>query len=808
MLKNYFKIAYRSLIKNKTYSLINIIGLSLGLSCCITILLYVQDETSYDNFYENEKDLYRLVLERKYPDHVTNYAIIPAGFSEILAEEIPEIKESTRLVGFPNFGATFKYEDNVFEEKWAFFADSNFFRVLDFDLLQGDPNTALTNPNSIILTESSAQKYFGSDDPIGKTIDANGVDVEVVGIMQDIPENSHIKFEFLTSTSALGFLAQPNYIAFSSYNYVLLEEGADKSVVEAKLPAVVEKYAAGQIERNLGVSYAEYQAAGNGYVYTLQPISDIHLTSNMDAEIKPNGNIVYVYIFISIAIFILVLAGINFVNLATAKSAERAKEVGLRKVMGSNRQQLIAQFLAESVFITVISLIVSIALIQAVLPYFNSLASKSLELDLFSSGFIIPALLLFVVMVGILAGLYPSFYISSLQPVEVVKGKFKSNAKGKILRNGLVVFQFAISMILVTGTLIVFDQMEFIQNKRLGYNTENVLVLERINTLDQPDSFIDAVENLPDVRAVTSASSMPDGFFFGTQFQLPGQADVFTTKGMTVDDAYFSTMEVNLAEGRPFSEDFSDSLNLILNQTAVETFGLSDPIGEVLSTSNPLPDGTNQIVNYTIVGVVEDFNFESLRTSITPLAIFSDESQVGGTTFMPIRFESSNTQQTIAAVENLWDRFNPGEPFIYTFLDTQLNQLYAAEERSGTLLGLFASLAIVIACIGLFGLAAYMAYQRTKEIGVRKVLGASVFGIIVLLSKEFTKLIGISFLVAVPVSYVLMEQWLQNFAYRTEMTLGTFLISGVLALLVAILTVSGQSIKAATTNPVNSLKSE
>lgn len=808
MLKNYIKIAYRSLIKNKTYSLINIVGLSIGLTSCIIILLYVQDETSYDNFFENEDDLYRLVLERRYPDHVTNYAIIPAGFSEILAEEIPEIKQSTRLIGFPNFGATFRYEDNVFEEKYAFFADSNFFNVLDFELLQGDPNTALTNPNSIILTESTARKYFGTENPIGKTIDANGADVEVVGVMQDIPENSHIKFDFLTSTSALQFLTQPNYISFSAYNYLLLEEGVDETIVEAKLPAVVEKYAAGQIERNLGVSFAEYQEAGNGYIYSLQPIGDIYLTSNLDAEIKPNGNIVYVYIFISIAIFILLLAGINFVNLATAKSAERAKEVGLRKVMGSSRQQLIAQFLAESVFITIISLLVSITLIQVSLPYFNNIAQKSLEIDFFSSSLIIPALLLFVILVGILAGLYPSFYISSLQPVEVVKGKFKSNSKGKLLRNGLVVFQFAISMILVSGTLIVFDQIEFIQNKRLGYNKDNVMVLERINTVDQQDSFFDAIGNLPDVTAVTGTSAMPDGYFFGSQFQLPGQADVFTTKSLTVDDNYFTAMDIDLVEGRSFSEDFSDSLNLILNQTAVNAFGLIDPIGTVLSTSNPLPDGTNQIVNYSIIGVVDDFNFESLRTAVTPLAIYSDESQAGFTNLMPIRFNSTNIQQTVASVESLWNVFNPGEPFIYTFLDGQLNQIYAAEQRSGSLLAFFASLAIIIACIGLFGLAAYMAYQRTNEIGVRKVLGASVFGIIILLSKEFTKLIGISFIVAVPVSYLLMEQWLQNFAYRTEMTISTFLLSGILALLVAILTVSGQSIKAAITNPVNSLKSE
>lgn len=808
MLKSYLKIAFRSLTKNKAYTVINILGLSFGLACCIMIALFVQEETSYDTFYEDGDNIYRMVLERKYPDHVNHFAIIPAGFSEILAQEIPEIKESTRLIGFPNFSTIVRFEDKIFEEHYTFSADSNFFSVLNFKMILGDAAVALKNPNTVILTQSTAKKYFGDENPLGKNIEFNGNPIEVVGVMEDVPQNSHIKFDFLSSTTNLGFLNVPNYISFSSYTYLLLEPGSNKEAVEAKLKDVVEKYASGQIEQNLGISYAEYQAAGNGYKYTLQPIADIYLTSNLESEIKPNGNIMYVYIFISIGAFILLLAGINFVNLATAKSAERAQEVGLRKVMGSDRKHLILQFLTESTFITFISLILGIAFIQLALPFFNELAGKTLELGLFSSQITVPALIIIVLIVGILAGLYPAFYISSLQPIEVVKGKFKSNNKGKWLRNGLVVFQFSISMILISGTLVVYNQMEYIQNKRLGFNKENVLVIERSNVVEQTESFKNALLNIPQVSSVTQASTMPGGYFFGSQFQKPGEADVLTTKSLSVDDHYFETMAIEITEGRTFSEDFNDSLNVIINKTAVKTFGLADPVGATLTTNTPDQSGNIVTTNYTVIAVVDDFNFESLRSNVTPLAIYSDEGSVGFATYMPIRFEAANIQQTVANIQEAWDLYAPGEPFLYSFLDSDLNQMYESETVSGTLLAFFSILAIIIACVGLFGLAAYLAFQRTKEIGVRKVLGASVLGIIVLLSKDFTKLVGISFVFAVPVSWYLMNNWLDNFAYQTELSLWTFLLSGALALGIALLTVSWQSVKAALTNPVNSLKTE
>lgn len=808
MLKSYLKIAFRSLVKNKIYTIINILGLSFGLGCCILILLFVQDETSYDKFFTDGDDIYRMVLERNYPDRTTNFALIPSGFSEIVADEIPEVQASTRLVGFPNFSTIVTYQDKVFEEYYYFSADSNFFSILDFEILQGDADRAFMNPNTVVITESTAFKYFGTENPIGKNIKVNDNDIEVVAVMQDVPQNSHIKFDFLSSTTNLGFLNNPSYISFSSYTYLKLEPGTDKALIESKMVNVVEKYASGQIEENLGMSYQDYKAAGNGYVYYLQPISDIHLISNMDAEIQPNSNILYVYIFISIGAFILLLAGINFVNLATAKSSERAKEVGLRKVMGSEKKHLIFQFLTESTFITFISLVLGIALIQITLPFFNDLSEKTLVFELLSNSITIPSLILFVVLVGVLAGLYPAFYISSLQPVEVVKGKFKSNSKGKWLRNGLVVFQFTISMILISGTMVVYNQMEYIQNKRLGFDKENVIVLERTNVIDQRESFQNSLLTIPQIKSVTSATAMPGDTFFGSLFKKQGESEVLTTKSLAVDDYYFDTMGISITEGRGFAESFNDSLNLILNQNAVISLGLNEPIGTVLSLSTQDNEGNTTVTNYTVIGVVDDFNFESLKTDVTPLAIYSSESAFGFAGYTPIRFETNNVEQLIADINDTWEAYAPGEPFRYTFLDTDLDQMYKAEQVSGTILAFFSFLAIIIACVGLFGLAAYMAYQRTNEIGVRKVLGASVFGIIILLSKDFAKLVGIAFLLAVPISYYFMNQWLGNFAYQTDLNIGVFLIAGILSLLIALLTVSWQSLKAAIANPVDSLKSE
>ena len=808
MLKNYLKIALRSLLKNKVYTVINILGLSVGLACCVLILLHVEDELSYDDFHPNKQQLYRVALERVYPDHTSFYAIIPSGFSEVFNDEIPEVEHATRLLGFPTFANVVEYRDKVFEENYVFFADSNFFEVFDYQLLQGDPNALLKNPNTVILTRSTAQKYFGAENPVGKTLEINDNETEVVGVMEDIPENSHMTFDFLSSSTNLGFIRQPNYTSFSSYTYLKLQDGATMEQVEAKIPELVERYASGQIERNLGISYEEYVAAGNGYHYFLQPISDIYLHSNLESEIKPNSSMVYVYIFVSIAILILGIACINFVNLATARSAERAREVGVRKVMGSDRSQLIRQFLTESVFISLLSLVAAVGIIQMVLPLFNNLAQKELVINLFGNSMAGPLLLGFTLLIGLLAGLYPAFYISSIKPVEVMKGKFQSNSKGKWLRNGLVVFQFAISIILISGTLIVYSQMDFINSKNLGYEKENILVIENIFNLDQPNAFKEELRGLADVASVGATSTMMGDNFFGIQFQQSGESEVLTTKGLTVDDHFIETMGINILSGRSFSENFDDSLNIILNEAAVNALGIENPVGARLTSTNNNADNEQVTSVFNVIGIAENFNFESLRTGITPLAILSSESVIGFESFLSVRMVNSNFSENVNRFEDIWNSMVTDRPFSYYFLENDLAELYKAEQTSAKIFAVFAVLAIIIACVGLFGLAAYTAYQRTKEIGIRKVLGASVSGIILLLSKDFAKLVGIAFFIAAPVAYLVMSAWLQNFAFRIEPGIATFLTAGLIALLIAIFTVSYQAVTAAVVNPVKSLRSE
>lgn len=807
MLKNYLKIAFRSLLKNKVYSVINIVGLSVGMACCILILFHVQDELSYDNFHENGDRIYRVALERIYPDHVNNYAVIPSGFSDVFTSDLPEVKQSTRLLGFPNFTNVVEYQDQIFEERYVFFADSNFFNVFPFEIIQGEADDALRNPNTVILTESTADKYFGNENPVGKTITINNQENEVAGVMQDIPRNSHLKFDFLASTTNLGFIQQPNYISFSSYTYIELFDSATREQVEAKFPEIVERYASGQIERELGISYEEYTAAGNGYNYFMQPIGDIHLYSNLENEIKPNGNITYVYILSSIALFILIIAGINFVNLSTARSTERAREVGIRKVMGSERRQLIRQFISESVFISIVSLIIAVGIIQIILPFFNNLAGKGLTSELFITGWTPIVLIGFALLVGILAGLYPAFYISSLLPVEVLKGKLKSTSEGLWLRNGLVVLQFAISIILISGTLVVSDQMDYLQNKRLGFDKENVLVIDGAGNVEQLDAFKEELRRIPGVMDAASSSTVPGGIFFGIQFQQKGGADVLTTKAFVADDHYFDTMKMNILDGRAFSENFNDSLAIILNQTAVRSLGYDDPVGISLQ-GNVNINNESVAVPFKVVGVVEDFNFESLRAPITPLAILSSEGPQGFQNQVSIRFTTQNIRETLSKVENVWNDFVPQSIFSYSFLDHELSAQYESEQRAGNILGVFAIVAIIIACVGLFGLAAYMAFQRTKEIGVRKVLGATVPNIILLLSKDFTKLVGISFVVAFPVAWFMMQRWLENFAFRIDLSVMTFVTAGIITLIIACITVSYQSLSAALMNPVKSLRNE
>lgn len=812
MLKNNIKIALRSLQKNRIYTFINVLGLSIGIASSLMILLHVEDELSYDNYHSKGDNIYKVVLERVYPDHVTNYAIIPHSFSEVMVKDFPEVKNVVRMFGnAPNNPVMVKYVDETGEEKsfeeTAFAAaDSTFFQIFDFDLVKGDRSSVLDEPQSMVITEAMSLKYFSEKDPIGKTLQTDFGEFKIAGVCKNVPENSHFEFGFVAALNTFPFIRNENFFSFSTHMYVELNDKSDFKSLEAKFPEMVERYAAPQIEGALNTTFEEYVAAGNGYNYSLIPLSDIHLfPTKYQNSLKNGGDINDVYIYISIAILITLIACINFMNLATARSTERAKEVGIRKTLGSPKKQLVAQFLTESVLLSVFATIIAFGILFLALPYFNNIIEKSLTLSL-TGSILLPMTLGYALIVGLLAGSYPAFVLSSFNPVVVMKGKMQTNKSSGWLRNGLVVFQFAISIILICGTLIVKDQIDFMSELDLGYDKEHLVIIERVGTLnEQTDVFLKEVQSLPEVVAAGGSSLIPVNQYFGAQFLPPGGAEVITTNTMAMNDDYIETMGFEIVGGRGFSEDFNDSLSLIINERTVELLGVADPVGMKLrNTTINAPEG----VEFEIVGVVKDFHYMSLRDEISPFVLMSTELQsFGGVGLVTARISAADIEGSLSAIEKKWRAFAPQDPFKYKFLDDELDQQYRSEANSGKVFGLFAALGILIACVGLFGLAAYMASLRTKEIGVRKTLGASVGGVVILLSKDFTKLILFALLIAVPLSYYFMDQWLDNFAYRTQIRMLTFVVSGGMALLIAWITVGYQTLKAAMINPVNSLRS-
>lgn len=826
MIKNYLKVAFRSLLKQKAYSAINILGLSIGIASCLLIVLFVTDEFSYDKFHAKADRIYKFTLERIYPNHSTNYAVVPHSFGAVIPKDFPEVEQVVRAQAFNNVLVTYpnpKGELIQFEEQKMMAAEKNFYDVFSIKLLKGEPGKVLTKNTDVVLTEETARRYFGDDEPIGKILKIFGNDFSVTGISENVPENSHFDYDFMFYWSDEGQQGQrqpENFTSFSVHTYLLVRPGTDPKALEAKFPKMVDTYAAAQIERDLGKSWADYKKEGNGYRYFLQPLTSIHLDpTNIEYKIKPvGGSINQVYFLIAVALLIVLIACINFMNLATARSAERAREVGVRKTMGSAKSQLVYQFLTESLIISFIATALSLIIVELALPAFNNLASKHLTLQF--NPLIVSGLLVLAFVVGILAGSYPAFILSAFNPVTVMKGNFSSNAKGTWLRNGLVIFQFWISIVLIVGTLVVSDQMAFMLKKELGYDKEQLLVIERTFQLrDRFQTFKDELEKIPGIQATASTSSKlgDEGDMFGAQFQPMGSSEILTTKNMVIDDDFAQTVGFEFVKGHGYSKETNDSLSIILNETAVKTMGLgSDPIGQKLRHNIQTPEG-NQTVVFTIIGVIKDFNFQSLRDKITPLTIQSNESPATFTQYIYARLNSNDYKSILAQIEPKWKEMisltrQPGEPaempLKYQFLQDNLASAYEAEQRAGTLFKVFSSLAIAIACVGLFGLAAYTANLRTKEIGIRKVMGASVTSVIMLLTKEFTKLIGIAFLLAVPLSWYMMDNWLNGFAFRTNIGVGTFLFAGALALGISWLTVSYQSIKAAIKNPVNSLKSE
>ena len=810
MLKNYFNVALRNLFKHKLYSLINVLGLSIGLTCFLMISLYVVDELSYDNFHTDAERIYRMDFSGNIngSEFITALASAPAG--PTMPEEFPEVEESTRLRGSGNWTIRRKDEDNAYNEENVVFVDANFFTFWDFNLINGDAVTCLERPNTLVISQSVAEKIFGDDDPVGEIVVMdNDEDWEVTGVYEDMPSNSHFKYGIMLSMESREEAKQKFWMSFNFNTYIKLAEGSEAAELEAKFPDLIQKYIGPEIEQFMGASMEEFEEAGNSAGFYLFPLTDIHLYSEKLGELDTNGDIKYVLIFTAIAMFILILACINFMNLSTARSAGRAKEVGVRKVMGAYKSQLRKQFLTEAFLITLISILIAYSLAFVLLDQFNQLADKVMAFNSLLSPQFILIMIGVLIVVGFLAGSYPAFFLSKFRPVEVLKGKLNLGLKGGGLRSTLVVLQFCVSIIMIIGTAIVYQQLSYIQNKKLGFSKDHVLLVHNPWMMgDKSESYKNEVLQYAKIKSATLSGFLPVPSNNNNNLWFPGanptKDESYVFSEFRVDHDYLKTLDIEIKEGRDFSRDFpSDSSAILLNEAAVDRLGWDEAIGKKLSTYGGSQENPT-VETFTVVGVVKNFHFQSLRNSIEPLLFELGRSRG----FLSLKIETEDIPATVSYLEEKWTEFAPGQPFEYSFLDQHFNDMYDSEQKLGNIFGVFAFLAIFIACLGLYGLAAFTAEQRKKEIGVRKVLGATIMSIIMLLSREFLKLVGIAFVIASLISYYFMNKWLEDFENRTKMNFTVFLLAGFLALVIAWVTMSFQSWNAARVNPAKSLKDE
>ncbi|MDF9800162.1 putative ABC transport system permease protein [Catalinimonas alkaloidigena] len=805
MIRNYLKIAFRNLANYKLYTTLNILGLSIGVASCLLILLYVYHELSYDAFHAKADRIYRVGLNGKIADQeiFTTNTTPPLAFTAV--EELPEVQNAVRVYVYQD-QQVIRYGEKVISEDDIFFADSTFFDVFSFKLLEGEAATALTEPNSLVIPEDVARKYFGREPALGKTLllGNDKTPNTVTGILEEVPDQSHFHFSMLRSMSTLDYSRSEGWFNNSFMTYLLVHEGASAQALEDKLAGLVEKYVGPEIQQFMGVSLDEFKKQGNKYGYFLQPLLDIHLHSNLSDEVEPNGDITYVYIFAAIAFFIILLACINFMNLATARSANRAKEVGVRKTLGSMRSNLVRQFLTESVLLSLIATVLALVAAILLLQPFNNLSGKEISTALFAEPWFMLSLLALMLLVGIVAGSYPAFYLSSFRPVEVLKGKLKAGMKSSGIRNVLVVFQFFISITLIICTLLVYQQLEYTSSKNLGFEKENVVVIKGAWRLPDGTQEVlkEELKNKAQVVDVSISNNVPPGVNNTTIFRRKGTEDDIMISTYSIDYEHLSTMQIELLEGRNFSRNFpTDTAAILLNEAAVREFGFEDPLNEEVLYFG----GQNaEMQPYKVVGVIKDFNYESLRHAIRPLALMLTTNGSN----IALRIAPGDVRATLDMIEKSWDQYAADEPFQYSFLDEDYDALFRAEQRLGVVFSVFTVLAILVACLGLLGLASFMAEQRTKEIGIRKVMGASVSSVILLLSKDFTRLVVVAFVLSIPLAYFIMDWWLEGFAFRISIGPWIFILAGLTALLIAWLTVSWQSARAASANPVRSLRSE
>lgn len=817
MLQNYIKIALRNLRKQGFYSFINIFGLSVGVAVCMVIALFVINESSYDKHFEDGDRIYRISNKTVFGGRSSHNLYTPAALVRALPEEIPEVEAAVHfreqgpyLVKRPNDS------ENLLERR-VIWASKDFFKVFDLEMVSGTQEGILDEPATVAISESMAEKYFPNQEAVGESLILdNELEFRITGVYKDLPEASHFHFEFLLSAEGLQEAQGEIWFSNNFQTYFKAYEGSSPEAIEEKFFPMLKKYMEPQLALFFGegTSFDDLIAQGSSLEYILQPLHDIHLKSDLEGEFEANFSEQYVYIFVAIGLFILLIACINFMNLSTAKSASRAKEVGIRKVMGSFRIHLIRQFLMESILLSSIAFLIAIPLATLMLPFFNDLAERSLVMPVESASFY-AAIVLGALVTGLIAGSYPAFFLSAFKPVSILKGKIRMGMKSGTIRSTLVVFQFAISVILIIATITVNNQLSFIQNREIGFEKDQLITVFNTYALDDRlVGFKDRIlaDNSIEMATISGYLPVAGSYRSDSPWLVEGRdlADMESTvsiQNWRVDENYIPTLGMELVSGRNFSLDFpSDSSAVILNETAVKKFNFEgDPIGQKVY-SQIMGDGNQEIYQIrTVVGVVKDFNFQSMKESVSPVMLLYNEVPGGPVSF---KFRAENTQNVIQLIEESWKDMAPGQPLTYEFMDEQFSKMYHAETRLGKVFGVFAGFAIFIACLGLFALTAFTAEQRTKEIGIRKVLGATSSGIVVLLSKEFSKLVLIAFVLASPLAWWSMTKWLEDYEYKVNLGPSIFLLAGLFVAFIAFVTISLQAFKAASSNPVKSLKSE
>ena len=800
MLKNYFKVALRTILKHKFYSVLNISGLAFGLTACFLIGLYIFDELSFDKFHKDSENIYCIALHGKIAGQEIYTSSSCPPIAQEMVSEIPGVEQAIRVNPWRN--VVMKYEDKAFTETKALLVDSNFFAFFSFKLLEGDVKTVLKEPNTMVITKASAVRYFGNQSAIGQliTVGNDNKAFKVTGIAEEAPANSQIQFDLLLSSESDEDMKSNGWTNNGLYTYFRKNPKTTIESIDSKLSDFVVEHVAPELEQGFGVSFKEFEKQGGIYAYYSYSLASSHLHQvQLNDGISPRSDAKYVYIMGAVGIFILLIACINFMNLSTARSASRAKEVGLRKTLGSVRSMLIAQFLSESFVYTFVSTVLALIAVYLLLPAFNLLSAKELVFKTILTPVMLVGVIGIFLIVSLLAGSYPAFYLTSFNPVDVLKGKVKAGMKSKGVRSALVVVQFTISITLIISTMIVYNQLGYLQEKNIGLDKQNVLILRNTRRLaNNMDAFKESLNNQNGIKASYTNNVFP-GVSNTTVFRTVGTDQDRILGTYFADYDHLNVLKIELAEGRFFSKDFlSDSTACLVNEAAVKELGWTDPLNQKLVNYNG-----DKPYDMQVIGLVKDFNFESFKSKVRPLVIQLTKKANN----MLIRYEGP-AKDAVAKVEEEWKKTAANEPFEYAFLDQNFDELFREEQRLSQLFTVMTGIAIFVACLGLLGLASFTAEQRTKEIGIRKVMGASVSSVSTLLSKEFMVLVGISFVVAAGLAWYAMDSWLSTFAYRIELGIGVFLIGGIIAASIAWLTVSFHFIKAARSNPADSLRYE